>query len=1500
MEEVCRDPGPPLDVDLAILVAKLAIAELSGEANKQACDLLVALGRTHCSKATAAVLTRLEPGVTPYPWVIRTLGMLAAGNAFGVVPFIKVSMSVILPMLGTTKDDTLKQAFCYTIGRFCEAINEYLTNMSEAYDPTISKEMFEVEMHVAYDILTHTWLPMSRDLETTEAIVNAIGPLSMLLPPDSDGKRILKLVPILLSMCKKTTLRLAATRVLATLLISATEEERAMLHPLMENIHGTLSDLVCAVPFDASREAVWTHYEVLRCAHALVTLYAGEGLDRYLQQLKSPQAIQRSRALVVIRHLINTLPTEDSSALLRIALSLQESLNEGNTRQLVGAIAAIAAKSMILLSPDQRASFVKFMVIHSSSENEDGESCEEALNLLATTVTGAENWLWPLLLNFLTDPACSASVISVLRALTPMAAKIIRDEHCEALKKEFHGPVILGKCLELLSDVQNHIPVLTFLRFSALLIGPNLERLWEKKLHAIIFRLQNKPDNIDELCPSADPWEEEIVDLLEESVKLETGGWSKELSEDLLGRVSGSSGVAPFLAAVTTDVAHMSLLVDLTRTKSDDESYARAVGICSKHDLDTVLKLMEEFCATEDSRKVPVKLLGLMKDLKAAATAEAAKAGLLKCYGEIARRSNAMDVFSALDGHVLPWIIRQLNDAKELKTKEAGLLALEQVGNAAHSSRLPDSSGFRMRGPALASVLALLQTPSGHKPLQLYPYILKAVISLIRLPPLLSPDEREVLLSTLIQKMLAASSEINSLLLPPEIQRVLDGLGTVCGEVVSDSADALAELSDSLLPWMRSGSYFERKAALLTLRSTLRSYHHLLKYTYPGGKLEIGKLLGNILSRSCDPEPVFRTLVLDCVAVTLSISAKHRSTLPDNNVDHDLSEIKKAIINEDLNAVYEAVKMLATVASERVAGGEAVGLSEGLIMNLNNRGEGGLAAGISLTQHFKVRGSDLAHAAVHLSAEILAQLKHMENISCKKGAITAIKTLVTHHPHEVVEALLNQPLPLNKDTETCWKELGTNDELGLQVLDILLQNLTSNKMLDESMLSGCQEKNCMASFTSLSSVMALGHFFDAPNSDALIAQRLPELFFALLASMAAWLHVNAPVVTGTTKYGFVPNKETYRINPYHEAYTVLMQILEVASPNGSKNLTNGTIFESECKVEDSLISTVQTVVKSISNKENTIVTLARSVCGLATSILPAQRAVSAAFYAELVGRPGCGDVWLEVILNTLHEAMADSSPLVRRLAIVGLTRVSNLKTDQVGEYVKSSIDSLLEELEVPTGGEGGNEVTLECLRGLAVLLSVRSQRLPNPRVVLALKPFIDKESWEMRLATINALGAIARTWEWTSNTGYESISGHLLGCLPCLLIRLEDPNPDVADAVRATLHDSADMLQSETLASTIRTHLEPKKEVDIEAFFKELVLLMIKEIPQRIEELRNAVSRGYSRSENPSIRATSALILGLIHTPATDDVQRLLQLLRDTESQVRARAARALSMCFAT
>lgn len=113
---------------------------------------------------------------------------------------------------------------------------------------------------------------------------------------------------------------------------------------------------------------------------------------------------------------------------------------------------------------------------------------------------------------------------------------------------------------------------------------------------------------------------------------------------------------------------------------------------------------------------------------------------------------------------------------------------------------------------------------------------------------------------------------------------------------------------------------------------------------------------------------------------------------------------------------------------------------------------------------------------------------------------------------------------------------------------------------------------------------------------------------------------------------------------------------------------------------------------------------------------------------------------------------------------------------QVDEYFDNCMDALLDGLEETAGGEGGAEVVLESLRGLSVLLSVQYKRPVSPRVVLALKPFIEKENREMKLAAIGALGAIATNWRRSITLPNDDLIDHLLGCLPSLIIRLEDSN----------------------------------------------------------------------------------------------------------------------------
>ncbi|KAG5329833.1 MROH1 protein, partial [Acromyrmex charruanus] len=1447
ISSICRHSTTSLTVDLVTSLAEIAVNELIGETENEAAELLIELCKIHCMQATGGLLTKLEPGVIPNPAIVFTIGKLAAANPYGMLSFVKITLTIMLPMLNQIREEILKQAICFMISKFGEAINDYIMN-GEDSSLGINKQTFVEEICSVFDFLINNWLKTSRDSKSTEAILTTLVPMVSLLPVQQDSERIVKLIPVCLNLCRKQNVRLAAVRVIAMILSSVeTENDKEAIRAFMEIIHQTLSEFVSICPFEAARDAVLTHYEVLQCSRSLVVLYPEEGLDRILQQLKSPIAHQRARALVVLRHLINTLPSEDDGSLQRIALSLQESLGENGALQMVSAIVALAARPTFPLLPSQRAKFIRYMVSHCEIKSDDMEACSEALYLLATTVDGVESWLWPCLISALLDSACIASITSVLRSLSPLAVKIIRDKNSSTNERDFPDTKVLGRCLELLSNPVNRPAVIAFLKSAAPLIGHQVKPYWDEKLHELsqefLHGRRNSRRSSKEMKDAMQwdlIWEKKIVEWLEESVKLEGESWGTKLADELALKVN-TLGVAPLLASTCNNNAHITLLVELARSHGTTKEFARAVGICAKRHLSIVLKLMEEFCTVEDARKAPVRLLGFVKDTKAAATAEAAKAGLLQSYAEIAQKGDPQELFPVFEKHVLPWTIKQLQECKELSTKEAGLC----------------------------------------------------------IPPVLNNEERQIFLGAVLDKTISASSEIALQLHPEIMQQVIDELGTVSSEIVSDSADALSELVDILLPWMQSKSIVERKITLLVLHTVLQSYYNSLKYTYPGGKLDAGKLVGRTLCWCADIEFALRPLAIDCMLLSLDIAARHRHISPDNALSEDIQQIKKELMIEDSSVPYGAVERLANAVSQKIPNGEIVSLAEGLIEGLLFYGEASLVAGIALSQHFQIKGSEISRTDVCLVESIIAQMRQMENASCRYTATVAVVSLMRHHPEEVIEYLLSQPLPLDPGTALCWKEIGNNDFLGPRALDMLLIKLESGNLFSDiplpSMHSG---RNNIASLSSLAAIIGLKHFLESPHVESLITDtQLAGLLSVLLKYLSGWLHVEAPASVINTKYGYVPNRAAQKINPHTEVYSILTNILIIIQPNAASNLPMETTFASEAQAEESLISTVRILMKCISTKSEVLSNMTQYLGKLMTSTIAIQRAVAATFYSELIGKINCGTIWLDAIINTLHDAKADSSSLVRKLATIGLTRIAYLDPRQVDEYFDNCMEALLDGLEETAGGEGA-EVVLESLRGLSVLLSVQYKRPISPRVVLALKPFIEKENWEMKLAAIDALGAIATNWQRSVALPDDDLIDHLLGCLPSLIIRLEDSNITVVKTAQETLCKTTSIVQNEKLLHVIRINLGPQAKFNFENFSKDLINCLKKEFPQRAEELRNAVVRGYSRSENYHTRATSALLLGLFDSPRPEDVQRLLQLLRDRESIVRMRASKALSFYF--
>ena len=47
---------------------------------------------------------------------------------------------------------------CEGMGKFCDAILDYLANMDKASDKTITAEMYHGEMYAAFDVMFNVWL----------------------------------------------------------------------------------------------------------------------------------------------------------------------------------------------------------------------------------------------------------------------------------------------------------------------------------------------------------------------------------------------------------------------------------------------------------------------------------------------------------------------------------------------------------------------------------------------------------------------------------------------------------------------------------------------------------------------------------------------------------------------------------------------------------------------------------------------------------------------------------------------------------------------------------------------------------------------------------------------------------------------------------------------------------------------------------------------------------------------------------------------------------------------------------------------------------------------------------------------------------------------------------------------------------------------------------------------------------------------------------------------
>ncbi|KAI8033359.1 maestro heat-like repeat-containing protein family member 1 [Drosophila gunungcola] len=494
----------------------VAIGRSSPESCEQVMEALQDKTRTSASSSSGSEVAHFM--------LMQCLGLLATEHPAGVVPHIKAILARSQPHLGGIRQDHIKQAHAYAIGRFSEALLE-----EKGHDGCAT------EISVAYDVLFNQWLH-SREPKVCVEILQALSSMYALLPKDRIQDQAARLVPQILALYRRSVDRNAVTQFLCSVLKTNLSLNPSVLDGIVDALIVHLFDLVCVYPDYEKPQTVKGHYEVLRCFHLLAghQPYSTRIMDTLLIHLRNNSERERMKSLLILTHLLNSCA---GHILNRIPASIeclkQLILSERGIKMkltLLKTIVALAQKSHI-----RDKEFVWFVVRHScryaKSNQEHGSaeehanlvlSCENTLYMLASTVGTLDELLKRELLNYLilldyTDICGNlAKCLASLFAKSPHIeydvvggedAELTAPADGEAAAGEDRSVIKRGKvmvpgaetiyarCLALLGNrqcIKRCSNILSFLRYYHPQVNPALEELWERRIPDLLLQINRE------------------------------------------------------------------------------------------------------------------------------------------------------------------------------------------------------------------------------------------------------------------------------------------------------------------------------------------------------------------------------------------------------------------------------------------------------------------------------------------------------------------------------------------------------------------------------------------------------------------------------------------------------------------------------------------------------------------------------------------------------------------------------------------------------------------------------------------------------------------------------------------------------------------------------------------------------------------------------------------------------------------------------------------------
>ncbi|KAM8786647.1 maestro heat-like repeat-containing protein family member 1 isoform 1-T1 [Rhynchonycteris naso] len=1526
METVVSNHISELDKDMARAIILLASSEMT-KAKDLVCDwqqaassVLVAVGKRFVGMVMEEMLSKFQPGVLPHCFVLQTLANLSISNVFGMVPFLTSVLSTMLPMLGMAKHDTMRVVFCCALQHFSESALEYVANLDQAPDPTVRKDTFASDISSAYDILFHQWL-QSREAKLRLAVVEALGPMSHLLPSEKLEEQLPKLLPGVLALYKKHAETSHVSKSLGQILEAAVSVGSRMLDVQLDSLLTALHAQIC-VPVESSSPLVTTNRkEVLRCFTILACCSPERLLAFLLPKLDTSNERTRVGSLQVLRHVINSAAAQMEVKKPFILSSMRLPLLDTNSkvkRAVVQVISAMAHHGY-LEQPGGEAMLeylVQQCALPPDAEPQKTGPLEEppadnvreisvsTLYLFSTTVDRMSEVLWPYLLEFLTPVRYTGALTPLCKSLVHLAQKK-QEKGADALliqydsdsKVTLPSPYAIATRLLTVSSS----PYLGDGRGAASLcllsvlhrdIHPWLGQRWATTIPLLLEYLD---EHTAETLPQKE-WEEKLLVFLRDSLAVVSDNtWTCQLSLEMCKQLpcyNGTPQEKNFLykcvgttlgAASNKDVVRKRLqeLLEAARyqDEAEHEGLACCFGICAISHLDDTLTQLEEFVRSDVFRK-SIGIFSIFKD-RSENEVEKVKGALILCYGHVAVRAPRELVLARAESDILRNMFQCFSTKVlgiKVETKDPALqLCLVQsvymVCQAICSSAQAGSFHFSRKAELVAQMMDFIK---GEPPNSLRTPIRKkamlACTHLISLEPALEEQVRTDMVHGCLHSVMAVLPE------PAEEDGCQESLYLDTMHALEDLLRSLLQrnltpqglqiMVEHLNPWIKSPRGYERARALGLSTCLLQFFLEHLHVSALVPFHNLGLLVGLFSPRCADLWPATRQEAVNCVYYLLYLQLGYEGFSHDyrDDVAERLLTLKDGLVHPDPAILFHTCHSIAQVIAKRLPPDQLISLLLTLFESLGDPDKNcSRAATVMINCLLKERGTMLLEKVPEVMSVLCSKLQGTREEHVLQAAQHSVHILASQHCAAVVTSLLGSPLPFDSHICTLWRALAVEPSLCTQVLGLLLEKINRDVPFKESrafLLSSAPDR--VATLLPLAATCALHEVVSAPASGPAVLELYSQLFAGLLLRVSCTVGVQLPRNLQAKERRATSSAVVSKaLDPCSSAVDALRAAL---LRGGSEDVVQRVELEggweslrTSAGHEDGVARLASAMAKFAGPRLPLVM---KALLGTHSSVYEVQRITSTAFLAELLNSNVVNDLMLlESLLDNLAARQKDPCASVRRLVLHGLANIASGSPDKVRTHGPQLLTAMIGGLD--DGDDPHSLVALEAMAGLGKLLGLVEPRdLPSVllHIAIRIRPFFDSEKTEFRSVSIRLFGHL----NYACHGNCEDVFlEQVIGGLVPLLLHLRDSQAPVAGACRFALRMCGPNLECEELEAAFQKHLQDGRSLHFGEFLNTVCKHLMRYFPDLLGRLVST-SLFYFKSSWEDVRAAAPMFTGFL------------------------------------